>query len=63
MPRELQPGDRVRVTRSNRLPDYLSGDLGTVLWPAITGPSGTRYSTTAMDKDGPGKASAVFAAE
>ena len=41
---DLKPGDRVRVTRYNRLAGYLPGDRGEVLTgPEVVAEDGLRY--------------------
>ena len=64
MNRELKMGDRARVTPGSRVKGYQPGDKGVVLeGPAVyAGASDTSY-VVAMDKDGPGSTSTVFAAD
>jgi hypothetical protein len=64
MNRELKMGDRVRVTLRSRVKDYRPSDKGVVLeGPTVyAGASDTSY-VVAMDKDGPGSTSTVFAAD
>jgi hypothetical protein len=58
---ELKPGDRVRVTRRNRLTDYFPGDRGRVLaGPERVAGSRLRYYSVAIE-EAPGKVRAVFA--
>jgi hypothetical protein len=59
----LKKGDRVHVTRRNRMYGYQPGDKGTIVREAIRAPSGTRYYLVAMDKDNPAHAGVVFNAE
>jgi hypothetical protein len=59
----LKKGDRVRVTRLNRMYGYQPGDKGTITREAIRAPSGTRYYLVAMDKDNPAHTGVVFNAE
>jgi hypothetical protein len=48
----LKVGDRVRVTRQNRVAGYQTGDTGKVLWASESSRmKGERYYTVAMDKD------------
>lgn len=62
MNRELKWGDRVRVKRALR--DYQVGDKGTVLeGPSIYAGEKEKSYAVAMDKDGPGSTSAIFAAD
>ena len=49
MSRELNVGDRVRVTAHNRIAGYHAGDKGTVLHVARSA-VGRRYYLVAMDK-------------
>jgi hypothetical protein len=60
----LKVGDRVRVTSRNRVKGYQPGDKGVVLEgpTAYAGSSDTSY-IVAMDKDGPGVTSTIFAAD
>ena len=60
----MKKGDRVRVTARSRVEGYQPGDKGVVLeGPAVyAGASDTSY-VVAMDKDGPGSTSTVFAAD
>jgi hypothetical protein len=59
----LRPGDRVRVTRKNRLPGYLPGERGEVVaGPEAVAGSVLRYYLVAMEREF-GPASAVFAAD
>jgi hypothetical protein len=64
MSRELKMGDRVRVTPRSRVKGYQAGDKGVVLEgpTAYAGASDTSY-VVAMDKDGPGSTSTIFAAD
>ena len=51
MSRELQRGQRVRVTARNRLAGYQPGDKGTVLRMSTATLNGEHYYSVAMDKD------------
>jgi hypothetical protein len=51
---ELNKGDRVRVTASNRMYGYQPGDKGTVLRPVRSAITGETVYVVAMDKDGRG---------
>ena len=58
----LKLGDRVRVTRANRLPGYHTGDRGTILGVVPNPIGGTNPSyTVAMDKNSPSAEPALFA--
>jgi hypothetical protein len=61
MARALKPGQRVRVTVSNRVARYQPGDTGTVLRSSVSATTGERYYTVAMDLDDPAASEAVFA--
>jgi hypothetical protein len=63
MPRELQPGDRVRVTVANRVPGYQPGDRGTVQRAVISTATGVSHYLVMMDKDDPAKSGGVFAGD
>jgi hypothetical protein len=58
----LKLGDRVRVTRANRLPGYHPGDRGRIVGvvPNPIGGTTPRY-TVAMDKNSPSAEPALFA--
>jgi hypothetical protein len=58
----LKLGDRVRVTRANRLPGYHPGDRGSILG-VVPNPIGgiTPSYTVAMDKNSPSAEPALFA--
>jgi hypothetical protein len=51
MSRELKPGERVRVTSANAMPDYQRGDSGTVLQGPFPSAMGGQYYIVQMDKD------------
>ena len=51
MSRELQRGQRVRVTVRNRLAGYQPGDKGTVLRVSTSTLNGEHSYSVAMDKD------------
>jgi hypothetical protein len=62
MSHELKMGDRVRVRRPYR--EYQVGDKGTVLdGPSTYGGAIEKSYVVAMDKDGPGATTIVFAEE
>jgi hypothetical protein len=61
MYRELNAGQRVRVTVRNCLAGYQPGDKGTVLRASVSAATGERYYTVAMDKDGPDATGVLFA--
>jgi hypothetical protein len=65
MSRTLKPGDRVRVTHSNRVPGYPPGEKGTVIQglepPCDDDPYLPCY-VVHMDKDGPTK-NVIFRAD
>jgi hypothetical protein len=61
MSRQLQPGQRVRVTVRNRVARYQPGDTGTVLRSSVSPTTGERHYTVAMDLDDPAASGAVFA--
>jgi hypothetical protein len=46
----LKPGDRVQVTKANRVPGYQPGDMGTLLW--VAGAEGeVNHFVVVMDRD------------
>jgi hypothetical protein len=58
---DRKPGDRVRITRQNRLTGYLPGDRGqVVVGPEVITASEVRYYLVAI-KEVPARSSAVFA--
>ena len=58
----LKLGDRVRVTRANRLPGYHPGDRGRIVGVVPNPIGGTNPSyTVAMDKNGPSAEPALLA--
>jgi hypothetical protein len=63
MSRELQAGQRIRVTVRNRLAYYQSGDKGTVWREGSRDSTGGRYYLVAMDKDGPDATERIFLAD
>ena len=60
MSRQLQPGQRVRVTMRNRAARYQPGDTGTLLRSSVSA-TGERFYTVAIDMDDPATSGAVFA--
>jgi hypothetical protein len=63
MSRELQTGQRVRVTACNRMAYYQPGDKGTVWCKSLRDSTGGRYYLVAMDKDGPDATERIFLAD
>jgi hypothetical protein len=60
----LRVGDRVRVTPRSRVKGYQPGDKGVVLeCPTAYAGSGDISYVVAMDKDGLGVTSTIFAAD
>jgi hypothetical protein len=62
MSRELNPGDRVRVTVANRRHGYQPGETGTVTHAPNVPVHEEPYYIVAMDKDGPVSTAVVFTA-
>ncbi len=60
MNRPLRPGDRVRVTGTNRKHGYQPGETGTVTHAPKVAVHEEPYYVVAMDKDGPGCTAVVF---
>ena len=59
----FKPGDRVRVTRTNRLAGYLPGERGEIVaGPEVVAGGRLRYYFVVMEREF-GPASAVFAAD
>lgn len=60
MPLPLKVGDRVRLTKRNRLAGYQPGDKGTVIRVPKAAPGGQPYYIVAMDRDGPTGTGVLF---